>query len=162
MRMTTWWRTPVGVGSPVFGRGRRSSSRRSVAEARWCQSPHFSASLIGLRVRVSGGAAGTVNVGSRAPAKPLFYMALREGGPTATNGRRPRSGRVSDRDPATGSDPEIIPGDHIPTRSTHKLHRLITNQPILHHDEKISKRISTTYDQYTNLRFLHPIHLKYW
>jgi hypothetical protein len=23
---------------------------------------------------------GTVNVGSRAPAKPLFYMALREGG----------------------------------------------------------------------------------
>jgi hypothetical protein len=58
---------------------------------------------------------GTVNVGSRAPAKPLFYMALREGGPTATNGRSPRSGRVSDRDPATGSDPEIIPGDHIPT-----------------------------------------------
>jgi hypothetical protein len=61
---------------------------------------------------------GTVNVGFRAPAKPLFYMALREGGPTATNGMRPRSGRVSDRDPATGSDPEIIPGDHIPTRRT--------------------------------------------
>jgi hypothetical protein len=40
---------------------------------------------------------GTVNVGSRAPAWPLFYMALREGGPTATNGRRPRSGHVSDR-----------------------------------------------------------------
>jgi hypothetical protein len=59
-----------------------------------------------------------VNVGSRAPAKPLFYMALREGGPTATNGRRPRSGRVSDRDPATGSDPEIILGDHIPTPCT--------------------------------------------
>jgi hypothetical protein len=58
---------------------------------------------------------GMVNVGSRAPAKPLFYMALREGGTTATNGRRPRSGRVSDRDPATGSDLEIIPGDHIPT-----------------------------------------------
>jgi hypothetical protein len=65
MRRTTWWRTPVGVGSPVFGRGRRSSvgveasvvgrsrrpsSRRSVAEARWCQSPRFSASLIGLRL----------------------------------------------------------------------------------------------------------------
>jgi hypothetical protein len=61
---------------------------------------------------------GTVNVGSRAPAKPLFYMALREGGPTATNGRRPRSGRVSDQDPAMGSDPEIIPGDHIPTIET--------------------------------------------
>jgi hypothetical protein len=29
-------------------------------------------------------------------------MALREGGPTATNGRRPRSGRDSDR-----ADPEI-------------------------------------------------------
>jgi hypothetical protein len=29
-------------------------------------------------------------------------MALREGGPTAINGRRPRSGRVSDR-----VDPEI-------------------------------------------------------
>jgi hypothetical protein len=29
-------------------------------------------------------------------------------------------------------------------RSTHKLHRLTTNQQILHHDEIISKRISTT------------------
>jgi hypothetical protein len=47
-------------------------------------------------------------------------------------------------------------------QSTHKLHRLITNQLILHHDERISKRISTTYDQYTDLRFLHPVHLKYW
>jgi hypothetical protein len=115
MRRTTWWRTPVGVGSPVFGRGRRPSSRRSVAEARWCQSPRFSASLIGLKVRVCGGAVDTVNVGFRTPAKPLFYMALREGD-TATNGRRPQSGRVWDRDPATGSDPEIIPGDHIPTQ----------------------------------------------
>jgi hypothetical protein len=49
---------------------------------------------------------GTVNVGSRAPAKSLFYMVLREGGPTATNGRRPRSGRVSNRE----TDPEIRPG----------------------------------------------------
>jgi hypothetical protein len=47
-------------------------------------------------------------------------------------------------------------------RSTHKLHRLITNQLMLYHDERISKRISTTYDQYTDLRFLHPVHLKYW
>jgi hypothetical protein len=60
---------------------------------------------------------GTVNVGSRAPAKPLFYMALREGGSTVINGRRPRSRRVSDRDSATGFDSEIIPGDHIPTGS---------------------------------------------
>jgi hypothetical protein len=40
-------------------------------------------------------------------------MALREGGPLPHNGRRPRSGRVSDRE----TDPEIIPGDHIPTFS---------------------------------------------
>jgi hypothetical protein len=66
-------------------RGRRSESgwcrcsvevgvrRASVgAEARWCQSPRFSASLIGLRVRVCGDAAGTVNVGSRAPVDPSF------------------------------------------------------------------------------------------
>jgi hypothetical protein len=36
-------------------------------------------------------------------------MALRERGPTVINGRRPRSGRVSDR-----ADPEIRCGDHIP------------------------------------------------
>jgi hypothetical protein len=39
-------------------------------------------------------------------------MALREGGPLPQNGRRPRSGRVSDRE----TDPEILPGDHIPNR----------------------------------------------
>jgi hypothetical protein len=38
-------------------------------------------------------------------------MALREGGHCHNNGRRSRSGRVSNRD----SDPEIIPRDHIPT-----------------------------------------------
>jgi hypothetical protein len=48
-------------------------------------------------------------------------MALREVGPTATNGMRPRSGRVSGRDPATGSDPEIISGDHIPTVITFRI-----------------------------------------
>jgi hypothetical protein len=66
--------------APVFGRGRgRRCSvevgvrRASVgAEARWCQSPRFSASLIGLRVRVCGGAVSTVNVGSRTPASPSF------------------------------------------------------------------------------------------
>jgi hypothetical protein len=50
----------------------------------------------------------------------------------------------------------------ISARSTHKLHPLITNQLILHHDERISKRISTTYDQYTDPRFFYPVHLKYW
>jgi hypothetical protein len=43
------------------------------------------------------------NVGSRAPACPPFIVALRERGPTAIHGRRPRSGRGSDR----FSDPEI-------------------------------------------------------
>jgi hypothetical protein len=70
----------------VFGRGRRSpvfgrSPRPSVvgAEARWCQSPRFNASLIGLRVRVCDGAAGTVNVGSRAPADPSFIWRCTRG-----------------------------------------------------------------------------------
>jgi hypothetical protein len=36
---------------------------------------------------------GTANVGSRAPACPPFIVALRERGPTAIHGRRPRSGR---------------------------------------------------------------------
>jgi hypothetical protein len=78
--------------SRVAGVRSGSSSRRSVAEARWCQSPRFSASLIGLRVRVCGGAVGTVNVGSRAPAKPLFYMALREGGPLSQTAGAPDQG----------------------------------------------------------------------
>jgi hypothetical protein len=39
-----------------------------------------------------------------------FIVALRERGPTAIHGRRPRSGRVSNRE----TDPEIRPGDHIP------------------------------------------------
>jgi hypothetical protein len=42
---------------------------------------------------------GTVNVGSRAPAWPLFYMALREGGALPRTAGAPR---VSDR-----ADPEI-------------------------------------------------------
>jgi hypothetical protein len=46
---------------------------------------------------------GTVNVGSRAPACPSFIVALREKGLTAIHGRRPGSGRGSDRFP----DPEI-------------------------------------------------------
>jgi hypothetical protein len=46
---------------------------------------------------------GMVNVGSRAPACPLFIGALRERGPTAIHGRRPRSGHGLDQFP----DPEI-------------------------------------------------------
>jgi hypothetical protein len=45
----------------------------------------------------------TSNVGSRAPACPPFIVALRERGPTAIHGRRPRSGCGSDLFP----DPEI-------------------------------------------------------
>jgi hypothetical protein len=45
----------------------------------------------------------TANVGARAPACPPFIVALRERGPTAIHGRRPRSGRGSNR----FSDPEI-------------------------------------------------------
>jgi hypothetical protein len=53
---------------------------------------------------------GTVNVGSRAPACLTFIWRCARGGPLPQNGRRPRSGRVSDRK----TDPEILPGDHIP------------------------------------------------
>jgi hypothetical protein len=46
---------------------------------------------------------GTVNLGSRAPACPPFNVALRERGPTAIQGKRPRSGRGLDWFP----NPEI-------------------------------------------------------
>jgi hypothetical protein len=83
--------------SSVVGRWRRRGGANPLAS---------SPLLISLRVRVCGGAVGTTNVGSRAPACLTFYMALREGGPTVTNDRRPRSGRVLDRE----TDPEIAPG----------------------------------------------------
>jgi hypothetical protein len=68
------------------------------------QSPRFSASLIGLRsLGFCGGTVGMANIGSRVPACPPFITALRERGPTAIHGRRPRSGRGSDQ----FSDPEI-------------------------------------------------------
>jgi hypothetical protein len=88
----------VRVGVEVVG-------RRSVVEARWCQSPRFSASLIGLRVRVCGGAVGTANVSSRAPACLTFYCGAAREGATAIHDRHPRSGRVSDRE----TNPEIRP-----------------------------------------------------
>jgi hypothetical protein len=42
---------------------------------------------------------GTANVGSHAPACPLFIVALRERGLTAIHDRHPRSGHGSDRFP---------------------------------------------------------------
>jgi hypothetical protein len=39
-----------------------------------------------------------------------FIVALRERGPAAIHGKRPRSGHVSDQE----TDPEIRPEDHIP------------------------------------------------
>jgi hypothetical protein len=64
--------TSVRVGVEVVGRWRRRGGVNPLASAPL---------LIGLRVRVCGGAVGTTNVGSRAPACLTFYMALREGGP---------------------------------------------------------------------------------
>jgi hypothetical protein len=87
----------VRVGVEVVGRWRRRGGVNSLASALL---------LIGLRVRVCGGAVDTTNVGSRAPTCLTFYMALCEGRPTTTNGRRPRSGRVSDQE----TDLEIAPG----------------------------------------------------
>jgi hypothetical protein len=60
--------------SSVVGRWRRRGGVNPLASAPL---------LIGLRVRVCGGAMGTANVGFRAPACLTFYMALREGGPLA-------------------------------------------------------------------------------
>jgi hypothetical protein len=84
---------------------------------------------------------GTVNVGSRAPACPPFIVALRERGPTAIQGKRPRSGRGSDRFP----HPEItfltfFPLDlHISSlldnplihKSVHRAHCIMTVSYIL-------------------------------
>jgi hypothetical protein len=102
--------------APVFGRGRgRQCSvevgvcRASVGvEARWCQSPRFSVSLIGLRVRVCDGAAGTVNVGSRAPSGPSFIWRCARGGPLPRTAGAPDQG-ASRIGPIrrSGPDPEI-------------------------------------------------------
>jgi hypothetical protein len=94
--------------------------RRSVAEVRWCQSPRFSTSLIGLRVRVCGGAVGTVNVGSRAPAYLTFYMALREGGPLPQTAGAPDQGASRIGKPIRRS----LRGDHFPNILPLDLHIL--------------------------------------
>jgi hypothetical protein len=61
----------VRVSVEVVGRWRRRGGANPLPSAPL---------LIGLRVRVCGGAVGTVNVGSRAPVCLTFYMALCEGG----------------------------------------------------------------------------------
>jgi hypothetical protein len=38
---------------------------------------------------------------------------------------------------------------------------LTTDQPALHHDGRINKRRSTSYDQYTDPGFSHLVYLKY-
>jgi hypothetical protein len=68
---------------------------------------------------------GTMNVGSRAPACPPFIVALRERGPTAIHGRRPRSRRGLDRFP----DPEITFLTFSPLIS---ISHLYLNNPFIH------------------------------
>jgi hypothetical protein len=68
---------------------------------------------------------GTVNVGSRAPTCPPFIVALHERGLTAIHGRRPRSGRGSDRFP----DPEITFLTFSPLIS---ISHLYLNNPFIH------------------------------
>jgi hypothetical protein len=64
-----------------------------VTEARWCQFPRFSASLIGLRV--CGGAVGMVNVGSCVPVCFTFYCgAAREGAHCHTRQASPIRARL--------------------------------------------------------------------
>jgi hypothetical protein len=47
-------------------------------------------------------------------------------------------------------------------QSTHKLHRLTTDQLAPYHNGRIIKRRSTTHDQYMNPRFSHLVNLKYY
>jgi hypothetical protein len=120
---------PVGVEVEVVGvrSGSESVERRGLgAEARWCQSPRFSASLIGLRVRVCGDAVGTVKVGSRAPADPSFIWRCARGGPLPRTAGAPNQG-TSRIGPIrrSGPDPEIRCGrDHIPNILPLDLHIL--------------------------------------
>jgi hypothetical protein len=70
---------------------------------------------------------GMVNVGSRAPVCPPFIVALRERGPTAIQGKRPRSGRESDLFPIRRS------GDHIPNILPLDLHiSSLLDNPLIH------------------------------
>jgi hypothetical protein len=79
---------------------------------------------------------GTANVGSRAPACPPFIVALRERGPTAIHGRRPRSGRGSDRFP----DPEIT---FLTFSSLISISYLYLDNPLIHKSVHMAHCIMT-------------------
>ena len=87
----------------VVGVGGVGVEDTTIVAARWAVPLASAPSRSNRLARVCGGTVGMVNVCSRAPACPPFNVALRERGPTAIHGRRPRSGRGSDRFP----DPEI-------------------------------------------------------
>jgi hypothetical protein len=70
---------------------------------------------------------GTVNIGSRAPACPLFIVALHERGLTAIQDKRPQSGHESDWFPIRRS------GDHIPNIPPLDLHiSSLLDNPLIH------------------------------
>jgi hypothetical protein len=94
----------VRVGVEVVGRWRRRGGANPLASAPL---------LISLRVRVCGGAVGTVNVGSHAPACLTFYMALREGGPLPQTADAPDQGASQIGKPIRRS----LRGDHFPNTS---------------------------------------------
>jgi hypothetical protein len=71
------------------------------------------------------GTVGTVNLDSRDPACPPFIVVLRERGPTVIHGKRPRSGRGSDRFP----DPEITFLTFSPLIS---ISHLYLDNPVIH------------------------------
>jgi hypothetical protein len=110
MRTKTWCRSPVGDGSSVVGRSRgvgRRSRRRCGAN------PLASAPLlIGFRVRVCGGAAGTVNIGSRAPACLCFIWRCVRGGHCHKTADAPDQGTSQIRKPIRRS----VRRDHFPNR----------------------------------------------
>jgi hypothetical protein len=78
------------------------------------------------------------NVGLHAPTAPPFTLALREGGATATNSRRPQSEcRIEIGFLIQGNRGVIHPnhGDHIPnilSLSPHLILNLYLNYPFIH------------------------------
>jgi hypothetical protein len=77
----------------VVGVSGVSVKSMAVAMARWAVPLASAPSRSDRLARVCGGTVDTVNIGSRAPACPLFNITLRERGLTAIQGKRPRSGR---------------------------------------------------------------------
>jgi hypothetical protein len=77
----------------------------------WCQSPRFSASVDRSYIRVCGGAVGTMNVGSRAPASLSFiWRCVRGGGHCHKTAGAPDQGASRIGKPIRRS----VRGDHIP------------------------------------------------